>query len=80
MNPADLLTAADTPRKVLARKNDGEPVWIELNQAVTGEEMNRLETENNFRFFANCSPAEQQEMMQFMIEENLAGNNPNEPS
>jgi hypothetical protein len=80
MNPADLVEAANTPRKVLARKNDGELIWIELNQAVTGEEMKRLEAENDFRFFENCNPVEQQEMMQFMIEENLAGNNPNEPS
>lgn len=77
MNSSELLKAADTPRKVLARMNSGEMVWIELNRVINDAEKRRLENENDFRFFDRCTEAEQSEMTQFMIGELAAGRAPN---
>ena len=77
MISSELLKAADAPRKVLARMNSGEMVWIELNRAINDAEKRRLEAEKGFRFFDRCTEAEQCEMTQFMIVELAAGRAPN---
>lgn len=77
MNPSELPRAADTPRKVLARLNTGEMVWVELNRALNDAEKRCLEAENGFRFFDRSTEAEQSEMTQFMIAELVAGRSPN---